>query len=235
MKKLIAGILLTIVALHLSAQSQTIYNIGAILDTPFLYQNRYPLESEYEGGYFQRMVYTYDTVDGFERPLPTVITMYDAWDEQTGEIAVIYEDGQLSGMIFSGEDYRDVYDYTEYGQHGPTVGTITTTEGDIGITTITYDANGLVRRIEEENPYEPDTLWYVAEHRWTETEAGTRPLAVMVELDGSQIEYYRHLYDARGRLIHLLGDAYYEDQPEENAYSETYIYRDDQTRFFFLD
>jgi hypothetical protein len=115
------------------------------------------------------------------------------------------------------------------------LGTITTAEGDVGITTITYNADGFVRRIEEENPYEPDTLWYVAEHRWTETPDGVRPLAVQVEVGGNQIEYYRHLYDARGRLIHLLGDAFYDGQPEERPYSETYIYRDDETRFFFLD
>ena len=235
MKKLTAGVIFLVAALHLAAQSPSVYNIGAILDTPFLYQDRYPIESVFEGGYYQRIEYTYDNIEGFERPLPTLLTLFDAWDEQTGTIEVRYADGAISGLTFAGDDYQDVYTYTEYGEHGPTAGTIETMDGETGGITVSYNGDGLVERIEEENPYSPGLYWYVVDYRWTGTPDGIRPLAVRVELDDLQVEYYRYLYDARGQLIQMLGNAFYEDQPEEGIYQETYTYREDETRFFFLD
>lgn len=235
MKKLTAGVIFLAVGLRLVAQSPAIYNIGVILDTPFLYQERYPIESEFEGGYYQRAVYTYERVDGFDRPLPTLITLFDAWEEQTGTITVSYENGVIAGLEFSGDGYSDEYTYTEYAEHGPVAGTIETMDGETSSTTITYNEDGFIERLEEESPYDPGQFWYVVDYRWTDAPDGVRPLAVRVELDGTQVEYYRFLYDARGRLIHMLGEAYYEGELEDRAYWETYTYRDDETRFFFSD
>lgn len=235
MKKLTAGVIFLIAALNVAAQSPSVYNIGVILDTPFLYQNRFPVESEFEGSIYERAVYTYERVDGFDRPLPVLTTLFDAWDEQIGTIEPRYEDGRITGLVFSGDGYEDTYTYTSFGEHGPLAGTIETMDGLTGVTTITYNDDGLIERLEEESPYDPGHYWYVVDYRWTDTPDGIRPLAVRVEIDGTQVEYYRFLYDARGRLIQMLGDAYYEGQLEDRPYWETYTYRDDETRFFFMD
>jgi hypothetical protein len=206
-------------------------NIGLILDTPFLHQDELPYESEFYGPYGdERIAYEYNA-DG----LPVFIR-YAALDTDATylDTEVSYRpDGHIEALTYfsyddAGEEiiYVDRFDFSEYTRYGPRLGTMITEEGIAAEMRLTYDDEGRLIGLEEDDAFGTG-LFRVERYAWVEREDGSLPYAIEIRfpLDG-EIERYRYLYDARDRLVSLDGfNALTADPDDRTTVDEWYAYR----------
>lgn len=206
-------------------------NIGLILDAPFLHQEELPYESRYTGPYGDELlIYEYDA-DG----LPTFIRYADL---ATGlpymDAEVSYRaDGQVESLTYTSYDeegddvlYVDRFDFADYTATGPRSGSMTTNEGMTGQVRMRYDDAGRLVELEEEDAY-GEGLFRAERYAWARLGELALPYAVELRfpLDG-EIERYRYLYDAGGRLVGMDGFNMLTTEPESaTSAQEWYYYR----------
>lgn len=206
-------------------------NIGLILDAPFLHQEELPYESEYSGPYGDELVtYEYDAAG-----LPVFIR-YAGLDSGVRylDARITYRsDGQIATLAYTSYDdegddvlYVDRFEFTDYTSTGPRLGTMTTSDGMTAQMRMSYDGAGRLTGLEEDDAY-GEGLFRVERYAWTGIAERTMPYAIELRfpLDG-EIERYRFLYDARGRLVALEGfNMLNEDPASATVAEEWYSYR----------
>ena len=205
-------------------------NLGLILDTPFLLQEELSYDSEYYGAYGDELVvYRYNA----DR-LPVSIHYTDM---ETGarylDAEITYRsDGRIATLVYSSYDdageeilYEDSFEFTDYTPTGPRLGTMTTEEGMAARMRLSYDERGRPVALDEDDAF--GSGYYRRErYAWVEDLPGSLPYAVEVSypLDG-EVERFRYLYDARGRLTALDGVNVLQSDPSDvAAVSEWYSY-----------
>ncbi len=206
-------------------------NIGLILDTPFLHQAEVPYASEFLGAYGAELV-TYE-YDG--EGMPTFIRYADL---ETGalfmDVEVDYrEDRQVTMITYLSYDesgssviYVDSFEFSEYTATGPALAIMLTGDGITAEMRLSYDEIGRLVGIEEDDAF-GEGLFRQERYAWTGEGTASLPYAIEVRypLD-SEVERYRYLYDAAGRLQGLDGVSVLESDPEnQTPVAEWYYYR----------
>jgi hypothetical protein len=209
-------------------------NVGLILDTPFLHQDLYPYASEFFGAYGNESV----TYEYNGRGLPVFIRYSDA---ETGipfvEMEASYRpDGHLEQVVYLSYDedgetvaFRDEFTFSEYGDTGPRLGYLLTSDGGSAEMRLTYDPEGRLIALEEDDAY-GNGLFRSERYVWTNPDrwpALPYALEVYYAFD-REVERYFYLYDANDRLIALEGENTPLADPLDSTYvGETYSYRRD--------
>lgn len=213
------------------AESLTVKNIGLIVDTPFLHQEELPYESQFLGAYGDELI----TYEYSGEGMPTFIRYADL---KAGtlfmDVDVAYRpDGQIASLTYTSYDesdasvvYIDAFEFSEYVSTGPTLATMVTDEGITAEMRLDYDETGRLVEIEEDDAFGAG-LFRQERYAWTGEGAGSLPYAVEVRFPlDSEVERYRYLYDAAGRLQGLDGVNVLESDPDDRAaVGEWYYYR----------
>lgn len=206
-------------------------NIGIILDTPFLTQEELPYQSEFSGPYGDELI-TYE-YDGNGMPVFIRVTSQET-GIPTFDVEVSYRsNGHLDEVVYLSWDeaggeilYRDVLQFDDATPGGPTFGTLTLNDGDTARLRITYDSQGRLAELEEDNAF-GEGLFRYERYAWAQTAYGTVPFAVQIEYrQANEVERYTYLYDALGRLARVDGyNVVRTDLENRRPSVEDYFYR----------
>lgn len=236
MKRIIGSLVVGVFFVSAGAFTQptealVVKNIGIILDTPFLHQTELPHESEILGAYGDELV----TYEYNGEGMPIFIRYADLESgERFMDVEMTYRrDGQIDSLTYTSYDesdativYVDRFEFSEYGPTGPAIGLMLTDDGITAEMRMSYDETGRLVDIQEDDAF-GEGLFRHERYAWTGEGAASLPYAVEVRfpLDG-EIERYRYLYDAAGRLEGLDGVNVLESDPDDRAIvSEWYFYR----------
>ncbi|HKJ85891.1 MAG TPA: hypothetical protein VKA06_07435 [Spirochaetia bacterium] len=214
-----------------ATEALVVKNIGLIVDTPFLHQAELPYESEFLGTYGDELI----TYEYNGEGMPTFIRYTDL---ETGtlflDVDVAYRpDGQIASLAYTSYDetdgsvlYIDSFEFSRYASPGPALATMVTDDGITAQMRLTYDETGRLVEIQEDDAF-GEGLFRQERYAWTGEGEASLPFAIEVRfpLDG-EVERYRYLYDAAGRLQGLDGVNVLESDPDDRApVSEWYFYR----------
>jgi len=236
MKRVIGSIVLGMLfaSAGIAAQStdtRIVKNIGLIIDTPFLHQTELPHESEFLGAYADE----YITYEYNGEGMPIFVRYADL---ETGvlflDVDVAYRaDGQIVSVTYTSYDeagdeviYVDTFEFSRYTRTGPALATMVTDDGIAVEMRLTYDETGRLVEIQEDDAF-GEGLFRQQRYAWTGAGEASIPYAIEVRFPiAGEVERYRYLYDATGRLQGLDGVNVLESDPGDRALvSEWYSYR----------